>query len=281
MNLFEMFDSTEPNEPVLIAALRDFLPVAVDHLDLDHIPKIHLVKELHDTHVPTFGRFVNDEQVIYVVVDNRNTVDVLRTLAHELVHYKQGEEHRLEADSWHTGSPIEDEANAEGGVIMRLFNQKFPAYMSSEAIDLSETVVAEKRKRKKKSKRRAYSSGYYGYYYGGTNNDGEADGGGDGGESMYEGIGKSALVAALTAALALPAQAEPTADALGIVRQINRYKQYGQAGWEAEANQELMNILRSIQGHPNQSKLLPIITDIVKSSDSDAEQTLPPLTLDN
>jgi Zn-dependent peptidase ImmA (M78 family) len=130
-----MFDQGPP-EPTLIDALRDFLPIAVKHLNLDHIPKIKLVKEITDTDQPTFGRYVNSDKVVYVVVDRRNPVDVLRTLAHELVHYAQGEEHRLDSDSGRTGSPIEDEANAEGGVIMRLFNQAHPNYMQSDPIEL-------------------------------------------------------------------------------------------------------------------------------------------------
>jgi hypothetical protein len=138
MNLYEMFEQELPPEPTIIDALRDFLPIAVKHLELDHIPKIHLAKEISDTHVPTFGRFENESKTITVVVDNRNIVDVLRTLAHEMVHYRQGEEHRLDADSWHTGSPIEDEANAEGGVIMRLFNQAHPNYMKIEPVVLPE-----------------------------------------------------------------------------------------------------------------------------------------------
>lgn len=139
MNLFEMFTEQElPPEPNLIDALRDFLPIAIGHLNLDHIPKIHLTKQMQDTHVPTFGRFENASKTITVVVDNRNIVDVLRTLAHEMVHYAQGEEHRLDADSWKTGSPIEDEANAEGGVIMRLFNQAHPNYMLAEPVILPE-----------------------------------------------------------------------------------------------------------------------------------------------
>ena len=129
-------DRVGPPEPTIIDALRDFLPIAVKHLNLNHIPKIHLVKEIPDARQPTFGRFVNDKKVVYVVVDKRNPVDVLRTLAHELVHYAQGEEHRLDADSWHTGSPIEDEANAEGGVIMRLFNQAHPNYMLADPIEV-------------------------------------------------------------------------------------------------------------------------------------------------
>ena len=135
-----MFTEQElPPEPTLIDALRDFLPIAIKHLKLDHIPKIRLVKEIADSNQPTFGRYVNKEKIIYIVVDNRNPVDVLRTLAHELVHYQQGEEHRLDQDSGNTGSPIEDEANAEGGVIMRLFNQAHPVYMTSDPIEVAES----------------------------------------------------------------------------------------------------------------------------------------------
>lgn len=133
-----MFKQEEmgPPEPTLIDALRDFLPIAVKHLKLDHIPKIRLVKSLDDT---TFGRYVHDERVIYAVVTNRNPVDILRTIAHEMVHYKQGQQHRLDVDSGETGSPIEDEANAEGGVIMRLFNQAHPNYMKSDPVEIAES----------------------------------------------------------------------------------------------------------------------------------------------
>ena len=132
IDLFEELQG--PQEPTLIDALRDFLPIAVKHLKLDHIPKIKLAKEISDTHVPTFGRFENASKTITVVVDNRNITDVLRTLAHEMVHYAQGEEHRLDDDSWKTGSPIEDEANAGAGVIMRVFNEQFPNYMELKPI---------------------------------------------------------------------------------------------------------------------------------------------------
>ena len=134
-----MFDQETP-KPTLIDALGDFLPIAIKHLKLDHIPKIRLVKEIADSSQPTFGRYVNKEKIIYVVVDNRNPVDVLRTLAHELVHYQQGEEHRLDQDSGNTGSPIEDEANAEGGVIMRLFNQAHPVYMLADPIEVDDQL---------------------------------------------------------------------------------------------------------------------------------------------
>ena len=138
MNIFEMFN--EPKQLTLIDALRDFLPIAIAHLELDHIPKIKLVKSLDDT---TFGHFNSNEQVIYAVVANRNPVDILRTIAHEMTHYKQGQEHQLHHDSGETGSTVEDEANAEGGVIMREFNEQFPQYLQSSSIQLAESVKYE------------------------------------------------------------------------------------------------------------------------------------------
>ena len=134
LNLFEDYNK----EPEFIQALRDFLPVALKELDLDHVPKIKLKKELKDTHVPTFGRFTNDEQVVYCVINNRHPNDILRTLAHEMAHYAQGCRDELDADSWHTGSPIENQANAQAGVIMREFNKQFPKYMALKPIVFEE-----------------------------------------------------------------------------------------------------------------------------------------------
>ena len=105
--------------------------------------------------------------------------------------------------------------------------------------------------------------------------------------SLDEGIKQNAAVAALVAALSgNPAQADynypetqkkdpnAVAKALIILRSINKMKNYGQAGLEAEAQQELNNILRSMQGMPNQSRVYPIIKDLINSPET---ETLPPL----
>ena len=134
-----MFDLEGPNKLTLVDALRDFLPIAVKFLKLKTLPKIHLVKELHDTHVPTFGRFENDTREISVVVDNRNPVDIIRTLSHELAHYAQEERGELNADSWHTGSSAENQAHEQAGIMMREFDKQFPAYLGADPIILPET----------------------------------------------------------------------------------------------------------------------------------------------
>jgi hypothetical protein len=182
MNLYEMFDPNGPNKPSLIDALRDFLPLAIKYLKLNHIPKIKLVKAINGGDQPAFGRYSVDDRAIEVVVNNRNPIDILRTLAHEMVHYTQGQRDELDATSGRTGSPIEDEANAKAGVIMRVFAKKYPSYLSLPAIEVP-SQIDEKRKRKKKKKSKPMGvGGYYGYYWG--DNDSNSGGDGGGGESI-------------------------------------------------------------------------------------------------
>jgi hypothetical protein len=115
--------------------LKQFFPIAMKVLKLDHLPKIELEKhiEAHDGQA-TFGRFVNEEKTIYLAIMNRHPIDILRTLAHELAHYKQLVDNRLDADSGRTGSPEENEAHVKAGIIMRLFNKKYPETLNLEPI---------------------------------------------------------------------------------------------------------------------------------------------------
>ena len=147
MLTIDLFEELEgPPEPTLIDALRDFLPLAVKHLELKKLPKIKLLDEVETEHMPSFGKFSNDDRTIHLGIKNRHPNDILRTLAHEMVHYAQGQRDELGSDSGATGSPEEDQANAEAGVIMREFNQQFPQYMALKPI-----VVEKWSKKYKKS----------------------------------------------------------------------------------------------------------------------------------
>jgi Zn-dependent peptidase ImmA (M78 family) len=50
--------------------------------------------------------------------------DILRTLAHELVHHMQNLDDRLTDNSGDDGSPEENEANALAAVIMRQYGRE-------------------------------------------------------------------------------------------------------------------------------------------------------------
>jgi len=108
--------------------LNSFLKFTIKELGLKQLPsKITLsknVKKARERH--TFGTFNPENKSIWLYTNNRNTADVLRTLAHELVHRKQEEDGRLKPDSGETGSEIENEANAQAGVLLRKFGEKNP-----------------------------------------------------------------------------------------------------------------------------------------------------------
>lgn len=71
----------------------------------------------------TTGCFSPLTREIKIMSGGRAMVDILRSIAHELVHAKQHEDGRLDMDSGKDGSPIENEANSLAGIIMRKFQR--------------------------------------------------------------------------------------------------------------------------------------------------------------
>lgn len=124
------------SQPDLIKALEDFLPLALKELDLKNLPKIKLEKIVADPSQPTFGKFVNNDQVIHLGVANRHPLDILRTLAHELVHYKQFTQGNLPKGAGDTGSAQENQAHEIAGVIMRHFNKMYPHYFKELPLEI-------------------------------------------------------------------------------------------------------------------------------------------------
>ncbi len=139
MKIQELLEDKE-NQPDLIKILRAFLPFAINELNLSSIPKIKLHLHLENDDQPSFGRFNNTTKVIDVAIEDRHPLDILRTLAHELVHYKQNEEFGLGPNSGDTGSPEENQAHELAGIVMRNFNKAHPELFKSDAINLEETI---------------------------------------------------------------------------------------------------------------------------------------------
>jgi hypothetical protein len=127
-------DDTDPD---FITMLGNFLPLAMRELKINKLPKIEISKHLEaENGQPTFGRFVNQEVAIHLAIADRHPNDILRTLAHELVHFKQYLDQELNMDSGVTGSPEENEANAVAGVIMRNYNKKYPDTLNSKPVEI-------------------------------------------------------------------------------------------------------------------------------------------------
>lgn len=108
------------------AFIRKHTPWVQKELGLKDLPNIVLQNSLDDT---TFGKYVPEKKTLFLATANRHPVDVLRTMAHELTHYKQDLEGRTKPDSGETGSAEENEANSVAGIIMRHFNQEHPEFL--------------------------------------------------------------------------------------------------------------------------------------------------------
>jgi nicotinamide mononucleotide adenylyltransferase len=107
-------------------SMRNFLPIATKILGIK-LPKGLIVfkrsLQSYDGQA-SFGRFVPEKNRVFVAVSGRHPVDILRTLAHELTHYKQHLRGELDEHSGKTGSNEENYANATAGIIMRIYNKR-------------------------------------------------------------------------------------------------------------------------------------------------------------
>ena len=132
-------DEVAPSKMDVDLVIKDFgkfLQLCMKELDLPKLPKIKWITDgSHHKKFHSFGSFHNDDQVLYIEITDRHPIDIMRTTAHELVHYKQYLEKRIKHDSGETGSEIENEANAVAGIIMRHFDGANPKAFEFKPID--------------------------------------------------------------------------------------------------------------------------------------------------
>jgi cytidyltransferase-like protein len=106
--------------------IGEFVKFAIKNLGIQNPPRNLSLS--YDTakakEMRSFGYFDPNSNKIWVYCGNRNMGDILRTLAHELVHRKQDEDGRISYESGKTGSEIENEANAKAGVLLRDFGKQ-------------------------------------------------------------------------------------------------------------------------------------------------------------
>ena len=105
--------------------IKNHIQWVADQLDIKQLPTIKLLNKPMET---TFGMYSPENKCIYLVTGGRHPIDVLRTLAHELTHYKQDSEDNLPPGAGETGTDQENEANANAGIIMRDFADAKPEY---------------------------------------------------------------------------------------------------------------------------------------------------------
>lgn len=114
--------------------IANFIQFAKTQLEIDQIPRITLFSDnKHGSEFRSFGGYGNRK--IMLTIANRHIMDVCRTLAHELVHFRQDIRGQLNPNSGDDGSPEENEANAMAAVIMRKWGKLHPELFSQSAIE--------------------------------------------------------------------------------------------------------------------------------------------------
>ena len=180
-----------------LSIIKAFVDFACDRIGLDRPPQIKLIRDPKlASERRSFGGYMPGGG-IEITIGNRHIMDVLRTLAHEMVHHKQDVDGRLNDDSGKDGSEHENEANAKAAVVMRLWGKMNPELFQKAALlaeswiresnsILEEGTIEERRKKKRKVRNAAYGPGPYGWYGHDAGYSGDSGGGGDGGGESIE-----------------------------------------------------------------------------------------------
>ncbi len=104
--------------------ILSFMDFCADRLGLQDMPVISIVNQIPKG---THGAYWPDAKRIKVVGRGRCLSDILRSLAHELVHHLQNEEERIEVvNEDGVGGHIEDEANSVAGQIVKAYGINNP-----------------------------------------------------------------------------------------------------------------------------------------------------------
>lgn len=103
-----------------------FVIFVSQNLSLDKKCKIYLSAN-RNKHLETTASYNPNNDNIWIYVKNRNMLgDILRSLAHEMMHFKQKLRGELHPESGTDGSPHENEANTFSGIMLRKFGRMFP-----------------------------------------------------------------------------------------------------------------------------------------------------------
>jgi hypothetical protein len=110
--------------------VKKFIHFAAKKLGLSSLPKINLVGSSENAK-QAFGHFLGTRQgtSISVRITDRHPIDVMRTIAHELIHYKQRISGVRSSEQMK-----EDEANALAGRIMREYDTANPQSFKDKPI---------------------------------------------------------------------------------------------------------------------------------------------------
>ena len=102
--------------------LNSFVKFVKKELGIEKVPTISIQANRDGLKTTAHYDYTKENKIVRVYGKNRALVDIMRSVAHELVHHKQFEEGRLDGPQPpDIGGEIEDEANAKAGQFIKMF----------------------------------------------------------------------------------------------------------------------------------------------------------------
>lgn len=126
------FDSSEKK------IIDDFVDFVKKELKIDHDVDVKLQNNKDGIKTTAVYRYQDEgdenfeQSHIKVFALGRALVDILRSIAHEMVHHKQNEDGDLKGKISNVGGPIEDEANSIAGEMIKKFGINNPEIYGNE-----------------------------------------------------------------------------------------------------------------------------------------------------
>jgi hypothetical protein len=109
----------------LSSEVEKFVDWAANRLNLQKVPSIELSMDSDEAQTNHHtGGHVPGEDSVWVYAKNRNLVDILRTVFHELVHVRQHEIGMIKPGDSYPGSPIEAMADMLAGKYIKIYGEK-------------------------------------------------------------------------------------------------------------------------------------------------------------
>ena len=146
MNLTEsesLFTSEEKNH------LSNFVDLVVKELGIKNEVNIDYTEDKSKVDTTAVYRYEDGENAdienteVTVYTKERALQDIMRSVAHELVHHHQNEEGELKGEIQNVGGPIEDEANAVAGELLKKYGLQHPEIYGEEEFSADEEVTEQ------------------------------------------------------------------------------------------------------------------------------------------
>lgn len=105
----------------------DFIQWSYNALNMQEpLPKFHFSRDTEEAQEQHRTGMHDGQGNITVYIENRNLVDIFRTIFHELVHHRQGQLNMIKDGDSYPGSPIEAMADMMAGKYIKIYGKEHP-----------------------------------------------------------------------------------------------------------------------------------------------------------